>query len=360
MSSPTEPTLPTDSVAPGTEDAVTRAIDASAGMAAVRSGEASAPNTAAAPSIDEVRNTLWLSKWGQGSILPDALAAQVQRIPFAPPAQADEIAVVITQDCDAIHGDCAAEPALEVALVRPIATPSANFKTLKNPRTLHVELVGLDGTLRAVEVSAWRRGFIERRQVVAHQPRVDWRVPPGSLDLIVSLFSRRYDRVAFPEAFVERFRPVAAKLDKIVTRLATEITGVFLRVDPEADYPLDEDPESHPYDVRIYLLMSDALCRDLKRQSQIDHEVRKDLLAVVRDQPGLVPRGVTFVDPVKISLGEWMDLTEWDHEPLRAGLATKTSGKAMGAPTIGAAPMAIREPASEADQPGTPPPGPLD
>lgn len=323
MSSPAEPT----------PSAPTGALGLS-GTQADAGGAASAQATGSMqPDIAEIRDTLWELGWTQGSILPDVLRKDVRRIPFAPDAQDDEIAIVITQGCDAIQGDCAAEPALEVVLARPISKVNPNMKVLKNPRLLHLDILKSDGARQPVEISVWRRGFIERRLLVAQAPSTRWKIPADSLDLLILLFGRRYDRVAFPDAFVERFRPVAARLEKHIERLAVDVTGVFLGVDPaETDYPLGEDPALHAYDVRMYFMMSDALTKNDSRQDEIYAQLKSDLLPLVNKTPGLTAKQLFLMHPFRMTVGEFRDLTEWDHEPLRQGLAAKAAlSKAEGA-----------------------------
>lgn len=328
MTSRTEPTPPAATGASGTADAVQEAPRASR----IHVGDGGERLPAAAgrtqPDAADVRDKLWQLGWTQGSILPEVLRAEVQRIPFAPTAEDDEIAIVITQGCDAIQGDCAVEPALEVVLARPIAKVNPNMKVLKNPRLLHVDILASDGTRQPIEVAVWRRGFIDRRLLLDHAPATHWTLPADSLDLIILLFGRRYDRVALPDAFVERFRPVAARLEKHIERLAAEITGVFLRVDPDMDYPADEDPEAHPYDVAMYFMMSDALSKNDARQDAIYSQLKNDLLPLVNKTPGLKAKPMSLMHPFRMTVGEFRDLTEWDHEPLRQGLAAKAAPQA--------------------------------
>lgn len=384
MSAPADTTSPSADASPD----ASRARPAAGGMPAASPAPAALPTTDAvgAPtageaaggthlSVDEVRNALWQHGWAQGSVVPDELRAEIQRIPFAPDPRDDEIPIVITQDCDAIQGDCLVEPALEVVFARPIAKANPDCKVLKNPRQLHVDLLRPDGARQPVEVSAWRRGFIARERLVEYAPATDWCVPPDSLDLIARLFGRRYDRVAFPEAFVERFRPVAAKLDKHIKRVADEITGVFLHITPEEDLPLDEDPAVRPYEVRVLLMASYALAADEKRQSSIEHPIKTDLLQAMAKTPGLQGVEVRVASPWRLSLGEFRDFLEWDHEPLRLGLATKATvpkdaaagtGGAGGlggdTPVTSATPSVARVEAASPDVPrrDLPPPSPLD
>ena len=358
MTSPVEPTPPKRSEAADVSDR------ASAGFSASRThdeGGATGPTVGAGhtPSVEEVRNLLWQSGWTQGSVLPETLRREVQRAPFAPDAEDDEIAIVITQGCDAIQGDCIAEPALEVVLARPISRVDPNLKALKNPRLLHVDIFRTDRTRQPIEVSVWRRGFIERRLLLDVAPAADWAVPVDSLDLIVLLFSRRYDRVAFPEAFVERFRAVSARLEKHIERSASQIAGVYLRVEPDdVDYPLEEDPELHPYDVRMYFMMSDALSKDDAQQSKIYSQLKNDLLPLMNKTPGLKGKELVLAHPFRMTVGEFRDLTEWDHEPLRQGLAIKNSTKVAtpSAPT----PNTSKASDSEASRRTAPPVNPLD
>ena len=332
MTGPADPTPPAPTEGP---EAVIEASGASDVLERQSNGENRAPSPqsdAMQPTVDEVRNTLWQQGWTQGSILPDELRKEVRRIPFAPDIEDDEIAIVVTQGCDAIHGDCAAEPALEVVLARPIPKSNPNMKVLKNPRLLHVDILRPDGTRQPIEVSVWRRGFIDRRLLLERQPSMQWKLPADSLDLIVLLFGRRYDRVAFPEAFVERFRPVATRLEKHIERLAADVTGVYLRIDPEdADYPEDEDPALHPYDVQMYFMMSDALTKNDALQGKIYSELKNDLQPLVNKTPGLKARPLVLVHPFRMTIGEFRDLTEWDHEPLRQGLASKNAPTKGGA-----------------------------
>ncbi len=322
-------------------------------MAAAPDGPPAPPLAAAAASgpaaltVAQVRTALLNHGWGQGCVLPDALRAHVQRIPFAPAATDDEIAIVITQDCDAINGDCAAEPALEVALACSIAKIDPDCKVLRHPRRLHVDLLRLDGTRQPVEVSVWRRGFIARELLVTTAPAQTWRVPDESLGLIVDLFRRRVDRVAFPDAFMGRFKAVAQRLEQVVATHAAAIASVHIALSSWEELSSDES-----YGVTILLLASTQAAANLEALEKLGRAIKPQLLAKMQKAQGLHDPEVLVLAPSQVTLADILKYEEWDHEALRIGLMLEESAAA-----ITAAPAA---PAPAVPAPGLPPSNPLD
>jgi hypothetical protein len=282
-----------------------------------------------------VRDALLNRGWRQGALLPADALALVHLIPFAPtPAVGAEVfGVVISQDCDAVQGSCEAEPAIEIALLTEVEKLDGNFRNLANPRLLHFELQDAQGRRRAVEANVWHRGFIARTELVQRTPTEAWTVRGAELNNLADLFGRRYTREGFPDEFMGRFASAEQALAQLVSKNVDKIHDLYLKVTP-LDELSEDDPDGHPYDVTLYVVISDALASDAGRRKVWSNSHLPNLKKAIRQCPGIELEDVIVIDMDEMSLGTASQLMRWDLDPLRAKLAAKARERAAATASV--------------------------
>ena len=111
------------------------------------SSEPPDPKAAARQVIEQHRQQLLDCGWRQGSVLPPELALQVPPVleGYAAPTDgwpSTRHYIVVSQDCDVVQGDFTKEPLVEVVLATK-KKPFDPYRSLRNPRVLHLELSDL-------------------------------------------------------------------------------------------------------------------------------------------------------------------------------------------------------------------------
>ena len=174
--------------------------------------------------------------WRQGSILPGELAARLAAQRFADWGD-DDRALVLSQDCDVVHGSYDVEPFIELIRAKVVTVADAVVRHGRNPRRLQLEVAG--GVLLNVSVhDRWTAG---RSELESAPPPPDLRVDGDSLHILTDWIAKRYTRPAFPDAFNERRADATKKIEKALKKDGTQITGLFLLISPNEECAPDED-----------------------------------------------------------------------------------------------------------------------
>ena len=161
--------------------------------------------------------------------------------------------VVISHDCDIVNDDFAVEPMVEVIVGRIIPAAKGSLAWGKSPRTLHFEMLRNGGPV-TVELVATAKTLLpkERLATFVHDDSFAW--PDKGLAVLRNWLAVRYNRAAFPDAFVDRMgqRPheMSSRLAKVLDRYGKVISTVFFDVD--AGREVDRSDGS-AYDLRIVL-----------------------------------------------------------------------------------------------------------
>ena len=208
---------------------------------------------------DAVRQALLASGWRQGSVLPPELCVQVEPVHggYHKPEgnwPASRMYVLVSQDCDIVHGDLSAEPAVEVILAKKRNRLDGRFQHLRSPRILHVNLIGANGGELPVEIQVRNRGFLSRSALLDATP-VNVSASPVAANEIAALVSRRYLREARPEEFDSRLGAYAksgfeALLEREVS--AGFLLDVMFHIEPLAELASEER-----YSVTVYAVLRD-------------------------------------------------------------------------------------------------------
>lgn len=214
----------------------------------------------------QIRACLLAHRWRQGAVLPAALLPSVRMMPFASENNVEgSRAIVISQDCDVVHGDFSLEPAAEVIFARPLPNGvERRHQQLRDPRRLHLVLNGPNGP-EAVSVSPWERGAIERSMLLEYAPDESVGIAESDLNHLVNFVARRYDRDAFPEEFARRFCLGFQKLQSLFRTNSTAILQIYLDVSPMEElgaYLASTEVAQPHYGVEIVVLVTDVLLND--------------------------------------------------------------------------------------------------
>lgn len=269
----------------------------------------------------EVRRALIDRGWGQGSLLPPELAAKVELIRFAPEPDEEQERwyIVVSQDCDVVAGSFTSEPAVEVAVLEAIPATAAVNLYNRSPRELHLNITRADRNPQAVRVRIWNRGFLSREHLLRADPSGELRLTPEQIASIVSMFGRRYDRIALPDALVERLKPAQKRLKRFLEDHEEKIADLLIGYSPEEEL---NDLESR-YKLSVYVLLNRSINPESNEARAFEKEARRQLLEILGRLEGISLQPVLIVDPYKLTLGEWMNLVPLDFEALSTELTAK-------------------------------------
>jgi hypothetical protein len=235
--------------------------------------------------------------WQQGSVLPAevviGIADQVAAQNVSPEGLEHAWVVVVSQDCDLVHGSYDAEPFVELVIGRPIDEVDAVKMHGRNPRLLHlVGHAGADSVCLAFSVH--EKVPVLRDALSDHDPCTLRRIDAGDVDMMAEWLAKRHTRAAFPDAFNDRLIPAHKKIDKVLKKSGEFITGIFLALSS-----WDELPIESKYKV---ILRATAQKGDLKVAG-----VEKDLAAVVVKlvQATNTCKGIAVIDGALVSEAEF-------------------------------------------------------
>lgn len=173
--------------------------------------------------------------WRQGSVLPSDLAKRVAA-PHFPEWGPDDRAVLVSQDCDVVHGSYEAEPSVELIRARISDAPNAVIRHGRNPRRLQLE----GAQAGFVDVSIHDRWIIPRTELESHPPDTEAAITGDALHVLVDWIAKRYTRAAFPDAFNDRLAKSNKKIEKELKKNGELITGLFLAIVPNDECAADE------------------------------------------------------------------------------------------------------------------------
>lgn len=184
-------------------------------------------------SIGEV---LRAAGWRQGDLLDPEHNVAVAASSHLDIADLDRV-VVITQSCDLLQKNDAAEPEVELLIIRRIGEVSGNFNHNKHPRILHIQSHTSGGQL-AYSATHQDKVRLPRSIMLALKKCADEFLDDHQISTLTRWLSARYVRAAFPDQFEELLRTVKdheGKLRKKARKMSAGVTGVFLHLHPFRD-----------------------------------------------------------------------------------------------------------------------------
>lgn len=188
--------------------------------------------------------------WRQGHVLP---LEAVQTLGLNHPKGPEATCVVVTShDCDLAIDDMRFEPDVEVIVGCLQSEPNGNFSWAKSPRTLHVEVTHDDAAV-FIELVATSKCLVPKKELAAFVPDAAWSMSGQALSTLRSWLAVRYNRVAFPDPFVDKLTDSKVKtgLAKLIEPIHKNLSAVYFDVDNGQE--LDRSDGS-AYELKIVLV----------------------------------------------------------------------------------------------------------
>jgi hypothetical protein len=218
--------------------------------------------------------------------------------------QDDELAILVSHDCDIVHRDLRNEPTVEWLCVRPVIKVDGFYLHGKNPRRLHFEHDG-----KSYEGVARRRFGTPRELLLKFSAGS---LPPLSKKLtsqIANWIAKRYKRPAFPDEFNKRVDNRA--IGNIIDKAHEFLRRILISVRP----PSEELPAGQPYAVSLVGVMA--------RDDYEDAGKREACQGVICEVESLLSgcEGINVEDcmlrpDTEVSLADLDYLVEWDFDHL--------------------------------------------
>lgn len=205
--------------------------------------------------------------WHQGAVLSAEHVVAVLPYISSQSLTADGLdaawLIVVSQDCDIVHGSFEVEPYAELVVGRIVDAPDPVKMHGRNPRMLH--LTGHDGETRMhLSVNVHEKVRIERALLCPHAPCAARRVDSDDVDVMAEWLAKRYTRAAFPDAFNDRLVPGYKRLDKALKKSGELVTGIFLALSS-----WDELPEGQVYEVLLRVTSKTADLADAQAEKNL-------------------------------------------------------------------------------------------
>jgi len=213
-------------------------------------------------------------------VLPNDLGLVM--VPDAASLGADDIAVVVSQDCDVTNSSLVSEPTVEVIIGRPVRSEDGGLKHGRNPRRIQFPTSAFD-----YEASVHDRFVLDRAPLRNRRPD-ETTLDTATVRSLASWLARRYDRVAFPTAFNARLKSRERMVFRELKRCGV-LSAVYLLLSPEelqqqSDYVIGvcgavTREHDNPTDREAAIKALDKLCVELQKCVGIvveDHEVRSE------------------------------------------------------------------------------------
>lgn len=188
--------------------------------------------------------------WRQGHVLSLETARDLDLIH---PAGVEATCVVVSShDCDLANSNLKVEPDVEVIVGCLPDKANGNFTWAKSPRTLHLEAVRDGGTV-VIELVATEKHLVPKTTLAAFGPDATWSLSGSSLSILRSWLAVRYNRAAFPDAFVVCLTKskVLDDLIKLIEPTHTMLSAVYFDVDSGKEI---DHADGSSYELKVFLV----------------------------------------------------------------------------------------------------------
>lgn len=240
--------------------------------------------------------------WRQGCIVPEHLSREL--LSHGIPSDADAV-IVVSHDCDVTHHSLDSEPYVEVLIARRVEQLNGAFTDGKNPRKLHFEVVFSENVLQPMEACAHDRILVPRRLFMRSSPDGNRSCSSKTIEQIGDWLSRRYNRVALPDNFNDRLKPVQSKIKKLMKEGGVEISGLYLSLN------LAELPDSENYQIAVIATMRMEDCEIPTKREQAEL-VLGQIETIVSECRGIEIVSADLKGEDEVSPHDLRLLTRWD------------------------------------------------
>jgi hypothetical protein len=259
----------------------------------------------------DVQNVLQ-KEWRQGSLCSD-IARDALRI------TSDALAIVLSHDCDIVQPNIEKEPYIEILIASPISQLDGNCTRGKNSRCYHFSFNDVSYEIKAVE-----RVSVPRQILVDYEPH-HLKLPTEEIKAIVHWFAQRYERPAFPNNFNKRLsKKTKQTIDRILKESGHLISGIYISC------PQEELSDDMPYDILLYVLMSDEDFGDTEKFITCEEMSQRIFDAVKNHSKGILLANSEelCISEKEISLHDLRYLkrfTSFDHFSFDTGIEPEVS-----------------------------------
>jgi len=257
------------------------------------------------------------TNWRQGSVLPVAAA---QTFSFIEPGDANGCVVVISHDCDLANANLDVEPDLEVIVGRIVPAADGNFTWGKAPRSLHYT-AHRDGIPVVIELVTTSKRLVRKADLAPLSPDPAFVLDGRGLAVLRSWLGARYNRAAFPDAFVNRMQSTKAdaKLAKALEGSGHLISLVYIDLDGGAQI---EREAGDPYELSLVLVFSpgDDPVTAADSADELADEVEAAVRARLKDPKKLVLKACLAISEDDLTVSRARVLSRWrlEYMTLRA------------------------------------------
>jgi len=209
--------------------------------------------------------------------------------------------MVLTQDCDLVHGRLEDEPWAELIPLRPLGPYNKGRDNPclygKNPRRLVFQIEG-DPSGGWWCVDPHPRFRVPRELLPVHAPDLEKNIPAKTAQVLARWISRRYTRAAMADAFNARLSLKSREMGDLWKSVDAEaVSGVYLLGARE------ELPEGQDYQLDVILSIPSGSSRDpvLLERAQ---RVSRVLDGILGSCPGIEVKRLSERPEQDITLGE--------------------------------------------------------
>ena len=228
--------------------------------------------------------------WRQGSLISAELINQLfDDETFA----SDVLGIIATHSCDIANNDLAQSAQIEISLAEPVESVNGNYTYNKNPRILHLKILGGPTTQYVLEENNFEckqanRVFVDKARLVCTRPLKSYSLAEPDLGYYRKWLAGRYDRPEFPTEFNNMIESVDPKdrRKKLAKKLNRSLCGLYVQIIPDRELVGDEK-----YAVQMLGLVSDDSQSDLdeieksvKQYAEIIRSANIDVKVAVRTE----------------------------------------------------------------------------
>lgn len=188
--------------------------------------------------------------WRQGHVLTSEAVQSLGLLNAADPERT--CVVVISHDCDLANDNLEAEPMVEVVVGRVVESANGNFTWGKAPRTLHYPATH-GGTPVFIELVSPQKRAIPKSELARYLPDPAFAIDGKTIAVLRGWLGARYNRAAFPDAFVDRMRQTKAdeRLARALAPYGQLVSFVYFDLDEGQNL---ERAEGDAYQLSIVLV----------------------------------------------------------------------------------------------------------
>lgn len=207
----------------------------------------------------------------------------------------ESFCVVVTQDCDIVHGETEEEPYVEFIIGN--FSKDKSCKNGKNPRKLHLE--NADNILEFV---IHNRFFVKKESLLSFEfSDVLFDLTKDNRKIIKKWLGNRYTRAAFPDEF--NIRLSNAKVQKITEKeISSKVSHIFFEVE---DCELAEGEDYH---LNVMVVV------DINDESEKD-KIEDAYLKVFGDIQG-IDSNLRVVSEDEVTLKDLHNYKRWDKDSI--------------------------------------------